>query len=69
MFDFRWIKRNKGQGMVEYILIVAVVVGIIFAAYKIMGGKVRDQFSKASETIATADQDTTTQNQNQGQGQ
>lgn len=54
MLNFRWLKNKRGQGMVEYILIVAVVVGIIFGAYKIMGGKVKSQFEGATETIATA---------------
>jgi Flp pilus assembly pilin Flp len=54
MFDFRWLKRNKGQGMVEYILIVAVVVGIVFAAYKLMGEKVAEKFGDATTTIADA---------------
>ncbi|MDR1086751.1 MAG: class III signal peptide-containing protein [Endomicrobium sp.] len=53
--DFDWVKRNKGQGMVEYILIVAVVVGIVFVAYKTLGKKVKSQFEKASKTIQSAD--------------
>jgi Flp pilus assembly pilin Flp len=63
MFDFRWIGRNKGQGMVEYILIVAVVVGIVFAAYKWMGKEVKDQFVDASKTINTAQEEPTQQPQ------
>ncbi|MCL2799058.1 MAG: Flp family type IVb pilin [Endomicrobia bacterium] len=55
MLNFGWLKRNKGQGMVEYILIVAVVVGIVFAAYKLMGGSVKEQFGKAQTTIENAD--------------
>jgi Flp pilus assembly pilin Flp len=54
MFDFGWLKRNKGQGMVEYILIVAVVVGIVFVAYKTMGGKVKDKFEEAATKIEQA---------------
>jgi Flp pilus assembly pilin Flp len=54
MFDFKWLKGHKGQGMVEYILIVVVVVGIVFSAYKLMGGKVKAQFEKAADTIETA---------------
>jgi Flp pilus assembly pilin Flp len=53
--NFDWVKRNKGQGMVEYILIVAVVVGIIFVAYKILGEKIKSQFEKATKTIQSAD--------------
>jgi Flp pilus assembly pilin Flp len=54
MLNFKWLKSHKGQGMVEYILIIAVVVGIIFGVYKLMGQKVKDQFQKASETVETA---------------
>lgn len=52
---FRFLRNRKGQGMVEYILIVAVVVGIVFGVYKTMGGKIADQFGKASDKITTAD--------------
>ncbi|MDR3111743.1 MAG: Flp family type IVb pilin [Elusimicrobiota bacterium] len=51
------IKRNKGQGMVEYILIIAVVVGIIFATYKLFGSRVKEQFQKAADTVQTADEE------------
>jgi Flp pilus assembly pilin Flp len=55
MMNFGWIKRNKGQGMVEYILIIAVVVGIVFVAYRAFGNKVKNQFEKASKTVQSAD--------------
>ncbi|MDR2395531.1 MAG: hypothetical protein LBD57_02825 [Endomicrobium sp.] len=48
MLNFNWIRRHKGQGMVEYILIVAVVVGIVFVAYKSLGKKVKSKFESAS---------------------
>jgi Flp pilus assembly pilin Flp len=51
MFDFRWLKEHKGQGMVEYILIVVVVVGILFAGYSIFGGKVRQAFEHGGDKI------------------
>jgi Flp pilus assembly pilin Flp len=53
--NFGWIKRNKGQGMVEYILIVAVVVGIVFVAYKALGKKVKGQFERDTKTVQSAD--------------
>lgn len=62
MLNFRWIKNRKGQGMVEYILIVAVVVGIVFVAYKALGGQVKDQFTKATKVVTTADQEDTKTN-------
>ncbi|MDR0800866.1 MAG: hypothetical protein LBN01_05045 [Endomicrobium sp.] len=55
MLNFGWIKRHKGQGMVEYILIVAVVVGIVFVAYKTLGNKVKEKFESATETVQKAD--------------
>ncbi|MDR2772454.1 MAG: Flp family type IVb pilin [Elusimicrobiota bacterium] len=54
MFNFKWLKAHKGQGMVEYILIIAVVVGIIFGVYKLMGSKVKDQFQNAADTVENA---------------
>ncbi|MDR0819944.1 MAG: hypothetical protein LBN19_00155 [Endomicrobium sp.] len=58
MLNFGWIKRHKGhkgQGMVEYILIVAVVVGIVFVAYKTLGKKVKEKFGSATEAMQKAD--------------
>ncbi|MDR2617112.1 MAG: hypothetical protein LBC22_04870 [Endomicrobium sp.] len=55
MLNFNWIKRHKGQGMVEYILIVAVVVGIVFVAYKSLGKKVKSKFESATKVIQKAD--------------
>jgi len=55
MLNFGWIKRHKGQGMVEYILIVAIVVGIVFVAYKALGKKVKEKFESATETVQKAD--------------
>lgn len=55
MLNLNWIKRNKGQGMVEYILIVAVVVGIVFVAYKALGKSVKSKFESATKVIQRAD--------------
>ncbi|MDR0723941.1 MAG: hypothetical protein LBF23_02015 [Endomicrobium sp.] len=55
MLNFSWIKRHKGQGMVEYILIVAVVVGIVFVAYKSLGKKVKMKFESATKVVQKAD--------------
>ncbi|GHT39033.1 hypothetical protein AGMMS49593_09390 [Endomicrobiia bacterium] len=57
MLDFKWVKRHKGQGMVEYILIIAVVVAIVFVAYKALGSKVKGQFEKATKTVEKADKE------------
>jgi Flp pilus assembly pilin Flp len=55
MLKFGWIKRHKGHGMVEYILIVAIVVGIVFVAYKTLGEKVKEKFESTTETVQRAD--------------
>lgn len=52
---FKFLRNIRGQGMVEYILIIAVVVGIIFTVYKTMGKEVAGQFQKASTAITNAD--------------
>jgi Flp pilus assembly pilin Flp len=57
MLNFNWIKKHKGQGMVEYILIVAVVVGIVFVAYKSLGKKVKSKFEDATKIVQKADKE------------
>ncbi|MDR3253695.1 MAG: hypothetical protein LBT07_01850 [Endomicrobium sp.] len=57
MLNFNWIKKHKGQGMVEYILIVAVVVGIVFITYKTLGKNIKKQFSNAAKTVQKADKE------------
>lgn len=51
MLSFKWLKNNKGQGMVEYILIVVVVVGLVLVGYRAFGGKVKEEFAKGAEEI------------------
>jgi Flp pilus assembly pilin Flp len=53
---FKLFRNRRGQGMVEYILIIAFVVGIVLVAYKTMGGKVETQFKNAAEKVEKADQ-------------
>jgi Flp pilus assembly pilin Flp len=55
MLNWGWIKRHKGQGMVEYILIVAVVVGIVFVTYKTLGKKVKEKLESAAEKVQKVD--------------
>ena len=48
---------QKGQGMVEYALIIAFVAGIAAVALNSdLGGKVKDAFSFAGEQIDSAKQ-------------
>lgn len=54
MFKFMPLRNRSGQGMVEYILIVIIVVTIVFIAYKAMGGAVKKQFEEAKTNIEQA---------------
>ena len=38
------LKNKKGQGMVEYILIIVLVVIVVIAGVKLFGGKVTSLF-------------------------
>ena len=51
MLNFGWLKRNKGQGMVEYILIVIVVVGLVLVGYKFFGKQVKGAFQEGGNKI------------------
>jgi Flp pilus assembly pilin Flp len=57
VLNFNWVKRHKGQGMVEYILIIAVVVGIVFVAYKALGTSIKKQFTSATKVVQKADEE------------
>ncbi|MBQ3834313.1 MAG: Flp family type IVb pilin [Elusimicrobia bacterium] len=46
-------KSKKGQGMVEYILIIFLVVVVVISAVKLFGGKVNTMFSETNDKIAT----------------
>jgi Flp pilus assembly pilin Flp len=54
IMNLAWIKKNKRHGIVEYILIVVVIVGIVFIAYKAFGKKIKGQFEKAANPIQLA---------------
>ena len=44
-------RRSRGQGLVEYILIVALIAILVIAALKFFGKKVGDSYEKSAETI------------------
>ncbi|MCL1972721.1 MAG: hypothetical protein FWG57_07030 [Endomicrobia bacterium] len=48
---FKFLRNRRGQGMVEYILIVVVVVGVVLGAYKLFGTKIGGTFTKAADRI------------------
>ena len=42
------IRKEKGQSMTEYVLIIALIVGVIFGAFKLFGPAI----IKAMDTIS-----------------
>lgn len=54
---FRLLKGRKGQGMVEYILIVALVAILVIAGIRMFGGKIKGLFDSATDKIATEGRD------------
>jgi pilus assembly protein Flp/PilA len=42
---------KRGQGMTEYILIIALIAILVLGAVKILGGKIKDAFTKASSKV------------------
>lgn len=42
---------KRGQGMTEYILIVALIAIVVIAGVKLFGGKVNDGFKNAAKSI------------------
>jgi pilus assembly protein Flp/PilA len=42
---------KRGQGMTEYILIIALIAILVLGAVKIFGGKIKDAFTKASSKV------------------
>ncbi|MBR3653925.1 MAG: Flp family type IVb pilin [Elusimicrobia bacterium] len=47
------LRNNKGQGMVEYILIIVLVVIVVIAGVKMFGGKVNNMFQDSTQKIST----------------
>lgn len=48
---FKFLRNRRGQGMVEYILIIVVVVAIILVGYRMFGNKVKGAFQQGGERI------------------
>ena len=42
------IKNNKGQALVEYLLIIAVISVVVISVVKIFGGYLQDSMTKSS---------------------
>lgn len=48
---FAPLKNRKGQGLVEYALILVLIVAVVIAAMKILGGGTDNAFSKVVSTL------------------
>lgn len=47
------LRNKKGQGMVEYILIIVLVVIVVIAGVKMFGNKVHDMFEDSTQKISS----------------
>lgn len=45
---------QKGQGMTEYILIVALIAVAVIGAVKYFGSKTKDGFSQSADSVSKA---------------
>lgn len=50
----RKLNREKGQGMVEYGLIIALVAVVVIAALVLLGGQLGTLFNGVTNNLATA---------------
>jgi Flp pilus assembly pilin Flp len=48
------VKSKKGQGMTEYILIIALIAVLVIGAVKVFGGKVKKGFADSAEKVGSA---------------
>lgn len=49
-----FLKSEKGQGMVEYGLIIALVAIAVIAAVMLLGGSIKGIFNSAAGTLSAA---------------
>jgi pilus assembly protein Flp/PilA len=47
-------KSKKGQGMTEYILIIALIAVLVIGAVKVFGGKVKKGFADSADKVGSA---------------
>ncbi len=46
-----WLKREEGQGMVEYGLIIALVALAVIAALVVLGGRIQALFTSVAGSV------------------
>lgn len=51
------LKGKKGQGMTEYILIIALVAVMVIGSVKLFGGKIKTGFNKAADKVGSVAED------------
>lgn len=49
-----WLRNEKGQGFVEYGLALAIIVIIVYAAFRIMGQRGNNALTDAGSRITSA---------------
>ncbi len=54
MRRYKIFTNRKGQGIAEYILILALIAMIAFAVVKVLGKNVKTLFKKAGDKVETA---------------
>jgi pilus assembly protein Flp/PilA len=60
------LKGKKGQGMTEYILIIALIAVLVIGAVKLFGGKVKKGFADSANKVGNAvDEGVSNSDQNQ----
>ncbi|MBL8024866.1 MAG: hypothetical protein JNL74_00560 [Fibrobacteres bacterium] len=47
----RILRNSRGQGMTEYIIIVAIIAIAAVAAFKVFGGKVKDGIKASGDVL------------------
>ena len=54
MGRYKILSSRKGQGITEYILILALIAMIVFAVVRTFGTNVKTVFSKAADKVTDA---------------
>lgn len=44
-------KKKKGQGLVEYIILIGLIALLVWVAVNTFGGKIKDQFDSAAKSV------------------
>lgn len=47
----RFFSREKGQGLVEYALILFLIAVVVIAVLTLVGGKVKDTFQSVADSL------------------